>query len=195
MSFHHTKFSKRMISEGNIGRHYCYKNPELRIKHISDALTNRKLSKGHRKNIGLSVVKRWKNKQYREKSRKNMSLSRLKLFKNEDFRNKQIRISVKNIHPRPNLEEQHLDSILKKTFPNEWKYIGSGDFILGGKNPDFKHKTKKLLIELYDFHRRDTEKSRINHFKQFGFDTLIIWEHELTDKNLIIDKIMKMVSK
>lgn len=32
-------------------------------------------------------------------------------------------------------------------------------------------------------------EKRINHFKQFGFSTLIIWEHELKDIKKVENKI------
>jgi hypothetical protein len=35
------------------------------------------------------------------------------------------------------------------------------------------------------------ENDRISHFKNNGYDTLIIWEHELKDLNKLKQKIME----
>jgi hypothetical protein len=99
---------------------------------------------------------------------------------------------------RPNQKEKYLNSILQKNFPNEWKYVGQGDFVLGGKNPDFVNVNgKKLLIELFGglgwWHSEKDVQPRINHFKQFGFDTLIIWEGELKNKVEVINRITNFI--
>ena len=57
--------------------------------------------------------------------------------------------------------------------------------VLGGKIPDWVNVNgKKRVIELYGnyfhnpkyFPEKQTPEDRINYFKQFGYDTLIIWQ-------------------
>ncbi len=36
---------------------------------------------------------------------------------------------------------------------------------------------------------RETIEERVNHFKQFGFDTLVIWQDELRDEVQVAAKI------
>ena len=78
-------------------------------------------------------------------------------------------------------------------FPDEYNFVGDFQFFLGGKNPDFMNVNgKKQLIEIFGDYWHSEEKigkpkdehvkDRIDHFKQYGFDTLIIWEHELKNK-------------
>ena len=55
-------------------------------------------------------------------------------------------------------------------------------------NPDFINiNGEKKVIELFGEHWHDTEEkgqeNRINKFKQFGFDCIVIWGKELKDKN------------
>jgi len=93
---------------------------------------------------------------------------------------------------KPNKPEQALSKLLQNLFPNEYKYVGDFQFFLGGKNPDFMNLNgKKFLIELYGdyWHRNDDPQERIDHFKKFGFNTLIIWEHELKDQELLKNKL------
>ena len=52
---------------------------------------------------------------------------------------------------------------------------------------------QKKCIELYGnyWHKNDNPQDRIDLFKQFGYDTLIIWEHELKDIEKVKNRIMK----
>ena len=66
--------------------------------------------------------------------------------------------------------------------------------ILSGKIPDFVNVNgKKKLIELYGdyWHRNDNPQDRINLFKKFGWDTLVVWEKELKDEILLKEKILE----
>ena len=81
-----------------------------------------------------------------------------------------------------------------------FKFVGNGQLIIGSKIPDYVNTNgKKQLIELYgDYwhslertgrNKEDEERQRIDIFKQYGFSTLIIWEHELKDSQEVISKI------
>lgn len=93
---------------------------------------------------------------------------------------------------QPNKEEQLLDNILQEHFPGQWRYVGKGDFSIGGKIPDFINVNgKKQLIELFGewWHKATDAPKRVNQFAQFGFNTLIIWASELKSENLVVDKV------
>lgn len=107
-----------------------------------------------------------------------------------------FRMMMGKFHTKPNKKELLLDSWLQEAFPNEWKYVGDGQFILGGKCPDWVNVNgHKALIELYGeyWHQEDEEAQRKAHFSQFGFETLIIWESALRDKEVVIDRIRDFV--
>jgi len=79
----------------------------------------------------------------------------------------------------PNKEEQKLIQFFRRrNLPFE--YIGDGSFKIDGKNPDFKHKTKKILIEFFGefWHPKEDEEKRINFFKERGWYCLVIWGRE-----------------
>lgn len=111
-------------------------------------------------------------------SKKERSNTVKKLWQDPGFQRKQK--EARKL--KPNKPEQFLIKLLNKLFPNEYKYIGNYQFFLGGKNPDFMNMNgQKKLIELYGdyWHKKESEQIRIDHFKKYGFDTLVIWENEL----------------
>ena len=98
-----------------------------------------------------------------------------------------LRNILKAVCANPNKKEQYLYWILQLIFPKEYKYVGDGSVIIGGHCPDFINiNGQKKLIEFYGdyWHKGDDEGNRIFGFKLFGFDTLVIWEHELNDDEI-----------
>ena len=108
---------------------------------------------------------------------------------------------LSQIHSKPNGAERILIDFLRG-FP--FKYVGDGSLIIDGLNPDFINiDGKKQIIELFGhgFHDsrhklkkgkiplRQTEEGRKDAFRQFGFDTLIIWDTELKHKEAVIEKV------
>jgi len=82
--------------------------------------------------------------------------------------------------------------ILESLYPGEWKFVGDGQVIIDGKCPDFINVNgQKKIIELYGerWHRDDDPQDRINVFKPFGYDTLVIWVRELQNSR----KVRKMI--
>ena len=92
----------------------------------------------------------------------------------------------------PNIPKRKLGKFLQKLFPNQWKYVGSGAFILAGKCPDFVNiNGQKKIIEMFGDYwhgegktgipNKQHEQERIDVFVKEGYQTLIIWQHELKD--------------
>ena len=94
---------------------------------------------------------------------------------------------------KPNIAEQKLITLIEENnLP--FKYVGDGQFILGGKCPDFLNVNgKKQIIELFGayWHPIFDVAKRTEHFKQYGFQTLIIWEDELKDMSKVSAKIKR----
>jgi len=96
----------------------------------------------------------------------------------------------------PNKPEQIILSTLNYLYPGEWEFVGDGQLIIAGKCPDFVNVNgQKKLIELFGdyWHRGQDPKDRINIFKPYGFDTLVIWEHELKEMGSVIEKIQNFM--
>lgn len=93
---------------------------------------------------------------------------------------------------KPNRLENKFDLFLQNNFPNQFDFVGDGKIFIGGKVPDwFSTDGKKIIIELFGnyFHsesvkqrtKKQEEDQRIDHFKKYGYKTLIIWENEVGD--------------
>lgn len=94
---------------------------------------------------------------------------------------------------RPNKAELKLNRILQLSVPEEYTLNVRGDvLILGGKVPDFVNVNgQKKLIEMNGdyWHKGEDPQIRINYFKQFGYNTLVVWEHELEDESSLAQKL------
>lgn len=119
-----------------------------------------------------------------------------KLWQNKEFKNKKVKALLKGNSVKPNKVEKKLNVILQHIVPNEFKYVGDGQIIIDGKCPDFINcNGKKQIIELFGdyWHRGQTGLKKINHYKKYGYLTLIIWEHELKNLELLNQKIIQFV--
>lgn len=108
---------------------------------------------------------------------------------------KQIKAMMRGLkYAKPNKLEKKLIDIIEKN-NLQFKYVGTGEFRLGNKSPDFLNiNGKKQVIELFGNYwhgvrARETGEDRIQHFKKYGFNTLIIWENELKNEQMIVEKI------
>jgi len=169
------------------------------------------LSGETKRKSSLSHINRWKDPIYRQKvtqalkgkvgrnkgvklspeTLRIMSEKTKLLWKTPAYRQRVVEAVMKALHKRPNRKETALLNIIKRNYL-PFEYVGDGKVIIDGYCPDFiNNNGKKQVIELYGdyWHKNDDPQKRINHFKRFGFDTLIIWEHELTSEQDVLDKI------
>jgi very-short-patch-repair endonuclease len=107
----------------------------------------------------------------------------------DDLVKKLMRSNAISRPTRP--EKKVLKLIQKLALP--FRYCGDGSVIIGAKVPDFiNYDGGKQLIEVFGdyWHRKDNPKERIEHFKKYGFETLIIWEHELENEDEVINRLL-----
>jgi G:T-mismatch repair DNA endonuclease (very short patch repair protein) len=105
---------------------------------------------------------------------------------------------------KPNKKELVLNKILQKNFPNEWKYVGNGEVVLGAGCPDFINCNgqKKVILfhglywHLWRLQRENSnltkeiiEQNDKKNYKKYGFECLIIWEDELKNLDFVIGKV------
>lgn len=117
-----------------------------------------------------------------------------RLWKNEDYSN--MMWEARSI--KPNKPETFILNLLEDLYPGEWKYTGDFSFMINGKNPDFVNVNgQKKIIEVFGdyWHDGDNPQDRIDIFKPFGYNTLIIWEHELEDIYSLIKNIKEFSEK
>lgn len=144
----------------------------------------------NRKNYKLLQMKSLSDKFYRKvEQRKFLSMFWKEKWKDPEF----FKERMKSFGVKPNKLELKFEKFLNENFPNEWKYVGDGQVILGGKCPDFINVNgKKQIIELYGdyWHKGQNPEDRIKIFEPFGYKTLIIWEKELKNLDQIKERIL-----
>jgi len=98
----------------------------------------------------------------------------------------------KGLNRKPNKPETTLINLFKN-LNLEYKYVGDFKLWIGTKNPDFICKNKKKIIEFFGthYHKIEDENYRINYFSNHGYETLVIWENELSDMEKVKNKILK----
>ena len=160
-----------------------------------------KMSKGQKENwtnpiFKEKIMKIRRSPEHKQKRREQL----LRQWQDRNYKERVVRQISQSIYIKPNKSELFLSSILQEILPNEYAVNMKGEIlILGSKIPDFVNVDgKKKLIELYGEYwhiekarsYEDTEKGRIDYFKKFGWDTLIIWWKELKDKESLKQKIL-----
>lgn len=203
---------KQYENPGYLEVHITARNrPEVKAKQVA-TLKKHYVDPEAGKKLSISMKKLYKNPGYLEKHIATMNHPEVKI-KNRVATRKQwqdpkyVAKQIKANGTRPNRPEKFLDKLLQKMFPNQWKYVGRGDFFVEGtnKNPDFVNTKQKKIIEFFgDFWHgegrtgipnKQHEQERIDLFDKEGYQTLIIWEHELEDIDLIIQKLREFTIK
>ena len=136
-----------------------------------------------------------------EKQKRTVSEVMRKLWQNSEYKDRVIKSFIKARATKPNKLELELNTILQKILPNEYALnVKAEIMILGGKIPDFVNVNgQKKVIEAFGeyWHTKradsytDTEKGRIDHFRKYGWDTLIVWENELKNLEQVKQKILE----
>lgn len=193
---HRSEQTRQKMGASHLGKHYKPMSPEGR-KHISTAQQGKVLSETHRAKIALGN----RGRVFLKESRRKISQALTKRWSDPIYRSKRIKAIYSNRMRKPNKAEIYLADILKRNFP-QFEY--NGDFRLGiaigGSVPDFVNlNSRKEIIELFgDYYHspkfpgikwQDTELGKTMLYGSLGYKCLIIWEHELKDEQLVINKI------
>jgi len=94
---------------------------------------------------------------------------------------------------KPTKLEQRVIQIIEE-YNLPFKYVGNGKVWIAGKCPDFINTNgRKQFIEVFGIYWHDMfdVARRIEHFHEYGFDTLVIWEDELVN----IPKVTKRIKR
>jgi len=128
-----------------------------------------------------------------------ISKSSKKMWNIEGNRTRIIKAQRKGMQIYPNKPEKIIKKLLNK-LSKDYKYVGNGSFIIEGFNPDFMNiNGKKKLIEIFGsyWHKRpeviERDRRRIRAYKKYGYDSLIIWEHELKNTNRLTHKLERFI--
>ena len=172
------KIKIRTKSETHKGQNNYRYNPELHKKHFCIDCGEETDARGRSKRCySCNSKNNWKNKKFRDKT---------------------VKASLKAQNITPNKPEKVLIKLLNKILPNEYKFVGDGNVILGGFCPDFINcNGQKKIIELFGDYwhtlpkAKIKDKYRLETYKKYGYKTFVIWQHELKNLNKVKNKILE----
>ena len=193
----------RRLCESKKGDKNPAKRPEVRKKngraHLLENLseeTKAKMRKPH------PSIRGENNPAKHPEVRIKIRTKNIERWQDPEYKERQLKAMMKAFHVKPNKLEKFFEKLFRQLSPDEWKYVGDGQFILGGKCPDFVNiNGQKKIVELFGDYwhgekftgrtKEEEEKQRIDHFAKHGYQTLVIWEHELEDIDILTDRILK----
>jgi very-short-patch-repair endonuclease len=187
-----SKVTKKKISKS---QKKIWKRKGYRQK-MSLAHKNQFFSKECREKISITSKKRWQDPKYRKKAIRSMK----EIWKDKEYKERRVKTILKASQDRPTQLEQRFDAFFKQNnLP--FHYVGDGQLIIGGKNPDFVCNPSKLVIETASKrHKREFrgmswqsyQRKRKAHFKKYFFDCICLWEDELKKPQKIMNKIFRI---
>ena len=122
------------------------------LKAMADPIKGQRIQKG--------LNSRWIHEDSAEKQRQAM----LNKWSDPIYKENTMIAIYKGLDMHPNTPESIILSTLNMFFPYEWRYVGNGELVLDGKNPDFEHIEKKWLIEHFgEFHHSNRNKHLLKH--------------------------------
>ena len=91
----------------------------------------------------------------------------------------------------PNNPEAQLLGMLE---PLGFSFVGNRELVIGRCSPDFWNGDTKL-IEMYGdyWHAGQDPQERVDFFAGYGYDCLVVWEHELMDTEAVQGRIKAFV--
>jgi hypothetical protein len=189
----HTIEAKNKISRKSMGNTNAKgtKHPEL-CEYNRTHPRYGKENGNYGKHTLAGVPKTTEHKKRISKTRIEKGLS--KGDKNPMSKEENIKKWIKSCNIKPNKKEAILNDFLQKILPNEYTLnVDACIMILGGKIPDFVNiNGKKKIIELFGdyFHAGEDIQIKIDYFAVFGWECLVIWEHELKDLEKLRQRIL-----
>ena len=135
-----------------------------------------------------------------------MSVAALRNWADPEKKNRQIKCIFSSLQGKQTKPERMVEAILQEWCPREYAYVGTGrDVVINGCVPDFINiNGQKKVIEVFGDYwhspnrtgkpTEQEEKDTIKAYKDFGFDCLILWEHEIKKQpEGVLDKIAQFV--
>lgn len=157
------------------------------------------------KRLKRAVEMRWSRPEAHEKARKpkpQHSEFMKSLWQDPAYRSSMLRACWR----KPNKLEKAVQTLLDAHFPGQWLYAGNGVMgtRVGERRPDFVHREKPLVIEVFGdfFHSPEfrffryalSEEATVAFYRRHGFDCLVIWEKEMAGRSDIVAKVGALIT-
>lgn len=192
---HHSEETKRKMSLAGMGREnfFVTGHSEESRRKISEGLMGHEVSDETKRKLSERAKERWKDPEIRAMYMKSLALRDMTGEKNHFYGKKHsdesLRKIMKSNNAKPNKAEIRLLDLLQQVNPS-WRYVGDASLIIGGKLPDFWDGDKRLCEHYGNYwHAGDDPQDRIDFFKGFGYDTLVVWESELSDPGAVLGRV------
>jgi len=169
--------TRRKISESNKGKVI---SKEARDK-ISKALKGKYVGEKHP----------MFGKHYSEEVRKKDSEISRQHWADPEFKKRILKSQIRASNRKPTKPEKMLTEMLNELLPNQYQYVGAKhEIVINACTPDFINiNGQKKVIEMFGdwYHsprmtgksREQEEIDKMNNYRAFGFDCLIIWENDI----------------
>lgn len=199
------KFSKEHKEKiGIASSHRIIKNEtrnKLRAYHLGTHLSEKAKMK-------ISIAN--KGRKCSDVRKKKISEKALLRYKDIEYKNKHTKATLKGVMVRPTKPEIILRDLLDERYPNEWKYVGNGEVVINGKNPDFVNiNGRKAVILLHGQYwhltryqkdnpsltKEQIEREDKELYKNYGWESLIVWDKELQNKIELLNKIREFCNR
>lgn len=162
-----------------------FRSEEAEIKRLKSV--KRFFSNQSQEEVSKRLERTFQNPEAQAKKR--AILTSMKPEKREEIA---LRIARSN-RKGPSLPELSLSVNLESISPNTWEYNGSGQgsLSIGGKVPDFFKKNENKVIEVFGVYWHDEVEEHIiiNHYKNFGYECLVLWEYDCYLRNIVLSKL------
>jgi len=186
-TFNHSEESCRRISKARLG--------STQSEEACQKVRVANLGRLHSVKAKQAISKARLGKPRSEETRQSISRTLKKLWEDSDY----ARQMTASWYRRPNETELKMQTVLDKHFPSEWKYVGDYQVWIGGRNPDFINVNgKKQVIEVFGVYWHDSELfpnrpsavELIAHYKNYGFDCLVLWEYDAwCDEVMVVQRV------
>jgi len=113
------------------------------------------------------------------------------MWKNEEVVKRILDSLYKTKGSGPNIPETRLLKILNELNTN-YRFVGDFSFWINRANPDFVDTKHKRVIEMFGeyWHEKTEVKERTEYFQKYGYSTLVIWDYELKNEEMVKQKIL-----
>lgn len=174
----HSKVTKNKIKKSNI-KTRSSKSQIIKSRKITKKLWE---DQNYRTKVSKKIRESWTDQRRKKRSEERKDWWE----KNDDIK----RDIIKSLLKRPTKAESHITSLIRDN-KLPFKYTGDGEFFIGRKNPDFKHITKKKVIEFNGFytHTPEEELKRRSYMKDRGFEVMFLHYEDLQNEPKMLDKI------
>lgn len=172
--------ARKKNSESKKGDHNPMRRLDVQIKSSASHK-----GKPHSEKQKMALREVHTSEEYREKRRQ---LTK-ELWQTSDY----VKTQMLSRNLRPNKPEQAIIDLAEE---RRWplSYVGDGSLVIHRRCPDFHNGDHKVIEIFGDYwHRGQNPQEKIEYYKKYGYDCLVIWEHELEQKDQVVSRIEKFL--